>query len=391
MMFRWAGKLKAIAYRRRNRLSAGPAGNGPLQAIRYLVANEACAALDQAMRRGDDEAARRAIARGLAVDPNFTRLTELRAWYHLGRHEPHRALELLESESDPSPRMKLMLQLVRLQAGRKAMAHLELNAWARQADCPDAARLLLATLDMEAGHMRDAHIVLTSRAELATDPLACRMLILLELAQDSPQAARRAATILLHRLGRQERTRRFVTSLGLADHFSEAELPIEMVDQLAGELRHRHPIIPSLVAVQRCQPDRLRIELLRRAVARIVDELADPMGAIEALTALAELAGDIDEGCRWARRGLKLQPMNATLAMALDRLQSAPADDTRDATEDLRRVAQAHPEYADVQRALVLRYHRRGMTVSAQRVLRRWLKRHADHPLAVRTQQELAA
>ncbi len=390
-MFGWLGKLKERARPRRVK-PAGPANRAQLQAIRYLVANEACVSLERALRQGDHAEAQRAIERGLSINPTFSRLTELRAWYHLDRGQADRALALLESDEPCSPRCRLLKQLVRMRTGQKALAHLALNAWAREDDCPDAARVLLATLDLEAGRTRDAQSVLTKRPELASHPLACQLLVLIELSQDSPHAARRAATILLRRFGRQEHAHRFVAGLGLAARVDEAELPIEMIDRLAEELADRPEVIPSLTAAQRCRPDRLRIELLRRAIARVVDDLPEPIEAIESLAGLAELAGANDDAVRWARRGLKLSPLNATLALLIDRSQASPsAEQTDEATEVLRRVAAAHPDYPDVQWALVLRYDRRGMTASARRLLDQWLERRADDPLAQHTRGELAA
>ncbi len=386
-MHRWANCLKNLIARSDD--PAASDGQEQLRTLRYLVADEACSAAEHALRCRNLSSAEEALARDMSIDPTHPRLLELYAWYYLDTNQADKACTTLESMSDMTARARLLLQLVRLQTGGKAMAHLELNQWSRQRDCPAAARVLLAALDIEAGHVAEARAVLSSQPALASDPQACRLLILMDLAQDLPLAARRAAHILLRRFARHEHASRFLVGLGLADQLDESALPIEMIDQLAGELLEKPEVIRSLAVAQQCRPERLHIELLRRAIGRIVDQLPQPIEALESLAMLAELAGDMDEARRWAQRGLSIAPMNATLALIQEHATVATEEATQ-ATDDLRRVADAFPQYPDVQRAMVLHYHRLGMKASAQRVLRRWLTQ-SDDPLAIRTREELAA
>lgn len=369
-----------------------PTGQGQrhLRAIRRLVIEEATTAIHRALERHDHPAAGRAIAQALRIDAANPRLAELRAWYHLDLEQPQLALDILEAVPSPSPQLKLLLQLVRLLAGGKAKAHLELNAWARQDDCLPAARVLLAALDAEAGHTGEALAVLNADAELATDPRACCLQVLLERSRDLSQAARRAGTMLLRRFGRHQHVTRVLGSLDLA-RCSEATVPIEMIGQLAEELRDQPHVIESLVVAQQCQPQPLRIELLRRAIARIVDQLPEPLTALEALATLAHLAGDPDEAMRWARRGMKIAPMNVRLALLADELENKAADPSLDLSSTLRRLAEAHPGYPDVQRALIHRYQRRHNRHAVLHYLARWQQAQPDHPLLHRTRQEVAA
>jgi lipopolysaccharide biosynthesis regulator YciM len=104
------------------------------------------------------------------------------------------------------------------------------------------------------------------------------------------------------------------------------------------------------------------------------------------------MVADIDDARRWANRGLQLEPMNVKLALLLDRIGVAPDQSQAfDLTAALRRAATAHPDYPDVQRALIFNYQRLGRLEDARRHARSWLDRAADHPLARRTYSELAA
>jgi tetratricopeptide (TPR) repeat protein len=365
-------------------------GQRHLRAIRHLVIDEATTAIHRALERRDHPAAERAIAQALRIDAASPRLAELRAWYHLDLNQPQVALDILDAVPRPSPQLKLLLQLVRSLAGAKARAHLALNSWARHRDCPPAARVLLAALDAEAGHTGEALAVLNTDPELAADPRACCLQILLEGSRDVSQAARRAGAILLRRFGRHQHVTRFLDSLDLARR-SDATVPIEMIGQLAEELLDQPQVIESLVVAQQCHPQPLRIELLRRAIARIVDQLAEPIAALEALALLGYLAGDHDEAMRWVRRGMKIAPMNVRLALLADELERGTTDASPELSTTLRHLAEAHPGYPDLQRALIHRYHRRNNRDAALRHLAQWQHAQPDHPLAQRTRQELAA
>jgi len=81
----------------------------------------------------------------------------------------------------------------------------------------------------------------------------------------------------------------------------------------------------------------------------------------------------------------------------IDQMLSRQADKTTTPTAAvgpfgvLRRVAEAYPDYSDVQSALVRRYQRCGMNVLANRLLEKWLERRPDDRVANELAKEAAA
>jgi tetratricopeptide (TPR) repeat protein len=218
------------------------------------------------------------------------------------------------------------------------------------------------------------------------------MLMLMDLAEDLPAAAQRHATMLAHRFAHHQATASMLRSLGLSRQIDPAAVPLEMVDELAGQLLSRPHVIGSLIVAQKLKPNPARIELLRRALVRIVDDLAEPVEAMAGLGRLALLAGDRDEARRWARRGLKLQPLDVRLALLLNEAVEQPVDAGDEPILDtMQRIAAARPGYPDVQRALIDRYHQAGRDHHARAHLQAWLDNQPDQPLAEQTRKELAA
>jgi len=109
-----------------------------------------------------------------------------------------------------------------------------------------------------------------------------------------------------------------------------------------------------LVVALKYAPQTRPISLLRGALARVTrDFQEDPQmpRLCQALAELALLIGDEDDARRWAHRGLRLEPFNATLSLVLAQI----TDDTTvgpAATEMLKRVSLKFPQYPDVAAAL---------------------------------------
>jgi tetratricopeptide (TPR) repeat protein len=328
----------------------------------------------------------------MSIDPTMPRLTELRAWHALRKADAAEALAILDAEPLASARLRLLHQVVRMRAGQLAQAHLELHGWSRQPGCPALARVLLAWLDVQAGDTQGARRALHRNLEQYGDADTLMMLMLMDLAEDLPAAAQRHATMLAHRFAHHQATASMLRSLGLSRQIDPAAVPLEMVDELAGQLLSRPHVIGSLIVAQKLKPNPARIELLRRALVRIVDDLAEPVEAMAGLGRLALLAGDRDEARRWARRGLKLQPLDVRLALLLNEAVEQPVDAGDEPILDtMQRIAAARPGYPDVQRALIDRYHQAGRDHHARAHLQAWLDNQPDQPLAEQTRKELAA
>ncbi len=383
--WRWA-----IA-RRRPTGCADEAGAMQVEVIRGLVAGEACARVRLALTQRDAAAAGEALQRLNGLQPNHPDLPEFGAVLALLAGAPRRALRILDAAPPANPRLRLLRHLLQLQTGRRDLAHMELSAWTREANCPTRARLLAAWLDWQRGQIDRARDRLQSNRQLTDDPQSERLQLLIELTQGMPHTARRCSDRLAGRLGLHAPTARFCRSLEIGES-ADATISPDLVAALAERLREHVHLIPTLVAAQQASPRPIRIELLRRALMRIVETVPEPQSVIEGLTELANLSGDRHDVARWAIRGLRHPPYSARLALLLDRAtESTQPTGQISVASVLRELAQEHPDWPDVQRALVLRLHRSGRTALAQHHLRQWMAQSSDCELARRTHAELAA
>lgn len=362
-----------------------------LDDLNQIVRQKLCDAIETALKSHQLADARRWIDRGMELFPTNPRLIELRAWHALLTGRADLASQWLGELSDPTPRQKLFLQLVRCQAGLRALAHLELNEWSREPDCPQEARVLLAWLDLQAGEIQSAQQVLHRNMKLNPDAETCRLLILLDFSEDMPHAARHAAGLLLHAYSHHPRIAWWLMSMGLMDQAGVSLVPVEMIGQLADELLARPELIPSLAAAIKRSGKRGRIELLRRSIGRIVDRLDDAPPALQALAELCLAAGDEDDARRWIRRGLRINPQSAAFALLLDSLPDDPGADEDHPLVALRRAQQAHPGYPDLRRALILRCRHHGLMDLARQQSELWITEQPNHPLARKTAGEIAA
>jgi len=382
--------------------SAAPAADAApchADAARYLVTTQTCAEARLALMRRDLPAAEHALQRAEAVEPDHPDLPELRARCELAHGRPDRAAALLDRARPGNATRRLLRLLLMMQTGRRAAAHLELTDWTRRADCPPAARVLTAYLHWRAGDAPAARRTLTPLTRERDHAPALRLAAVIELIDNQPAAAKTHLARLTQRFGHRPRTAALLRWLAPRGRHDQPVVRPELIDQLAAELLSRPEAIATLAAAQRWSPRAERLELLRRAIRRIVDDLAEPYPALEALAELSMLAGDLDAAERWAKRGLTIQPMSAKLALMLDRIDCAQASTEPEAASPvkaigsfgiLRRVAESHPDYPDVQRALYHRYHRAGMAVLADRHLEQWLARRPNDRVAQRLAQEAA-
>jgi hypothetical protein len=85
-----------------------------------------------------------------------------------------------------------------------------------------------------------------------------------------------------------------------------------------------------------------------------------------------------------------VSPYTASLALVLAEVRDDPAVGPP-ARAALEAAAQAHPQYPDVQAALIRREQADGRLDDARRHLSLWLSRQPANPLARQVAQELAA
>lgn len=365
----------------------------PRAAADYLAAEAAAERAEQALLVHDHAEARSAIRQGHHLAPQHPRLRELSARLAMADGHPELAVRLLDADPKPNAKRRLLLALAQCQAGRRLQAELQLRKWNRDPQCPSEGRALLAWLELEKENAAAARRVLTPNLRHGPDALTCQMLLMMDIAEQLPRATRKAVAYLSHAFCHDPHIARWLDSFHIAPKIDHLEAPLELIERLAEQLLERPHMIRSLIVAQQHRPSLGRIDLLRRALVRIVDRLAEPVIAVESLARLAHIAGDIDEARRWTRHGLKLEPYSASLALLLDQLADADqADDVSPRPlQVLRRAVAAKPQYSDLRRALILRYQKAGLSAQASRNAQRWIKQQPDNALAMRTYTEIVA
>lgn len=279
--------------------------------------------------------------------------------------------------------------------GQRAAAELELHEWNRQPDCPVAARFLYATMLAMCEDFVTARAVLKSLTDHDADlsQTLLQMHIALRLLADQPESADRLIHLLHAEFGHRTEIQAWLKSLNLSPHPALPIVPQTRIDRLALDLIAQPQVIASLAAAQAVSCDPTTIALLRPALILAARELLDtPHGLVicQAIAELSLLIGDADEARRWAHRGLKMQPLSASLALVLARVE----DDAHvgpPALAILEHVHDAHPEYPDVRSALIRRQIAQGQTQTARLRIEQWIHQQPDHPIAQQLRRELAA
>jgi len=378
-----------------HRIGAARRAKAVWHALRTMTAVETERHARKALAQGRLDDAARAAHRGLIYNPDHRPLRQTAARIALQRQRPCDVDALLGTDPQ-NPQSRLLLLVAMLQSGQRDAARLQLHTWTAQPDAPAEAYALLAALELD-DQRPDAARQVLSRAEQLIDPphILPQLRLLADVADNRTHSPRRTAATLAHRFRADSFVGGFLRSLGLDQPADHLHTSMEVVDQLAGQLLRRPYVIPSLVEAQRLQPQHQRINLLRDALGRIVDDLPDTTVATESLAHLAHLAGDVDDARRWARRALQLKPYSAAMALLLDRIDNTPGvpADTQPHLTDcaLRDAHEAKPDWPDVRRAMILRCQSRGKADLARHYADQWIAQHPDHPLARQTASEVAA
>lgn len=280
--------------------------------------------------------------------------------------------------------------------GQRAGAELELHDWARHEDCPDEARVLLACALTARGEREHALAILHQQVDLAAQQYSedlGRMLVAVLTEADLTESAQRAAHQCFHQLGHQGQMAAWLEAVdapGFGEHVSKPDAAIE---ELALELSSQFRLIPSLVAAQKIDPDTDDICMLRDAMMGMAPHAHDQRETLTLSLALAELSlllDDHDEARRWAYRGLRIDPLSASLALILAQVQGDTAMGPA-VTDVLGEVADAFPQYPDVQVATIRNALAAGQHTEARHRLNQWLEREPQQPLAIELAREIAA
>ncbi len=280
--------------------------------------------------------------------------------------------------------------------GQLAGAELDLHNAHRQAGCPALVRVVLAALLARRGKHEDAHAVLCGpqpdAARSSDDLHQFKLAISILLSLDRPEDAAEIGKAF-HRAYGHEATR-WMRQMSVPGANRLSWSPDQQIDELARDLAREPKAIPALVFAQQQRRDLQTIELLRKAIRRIVPLFEhDPQQITMVCRAMAELslmAGDHPQARRWAHRGLEEDPYCAPLALLINRLRD-DGSTTLPARSVLSCVAQQFPQYPDIQAALIRRESAEGRDDDAKRRLADWLDREPYSPDALKLQEDLAA
>lgn len=279
-------------------------------------------------------------------------------------------------------------------SGALAGAELELHAWARHKDCPGEARVLLASALVCRGQLQDALAVLHPQIDLARyrfDQQLGKMLVAVLVEADMAQSAQRVAGLCFDQLGRQGQMADWLEATD-APGFGQLGVQSEAtIEELAQELTASFELIPSLVAVQEIELDLSTAALLRDALYHMTPHTFDQSHSLTLNLALARLSlilEDQDEARRWAYRGLRIDPLNASLALILARVQG-DASIGPDSAVILGKVADAFPHYPDIQAAAIRCEQALGHGKRARIRLNDWLVRDPQEKLAQKLAREM--
>lgn len=239
--------------------------------------------------------------------------------------------------------------------GRRAEAELELHAWCRRGG-PVAARVMLAALLARREDFAGAMEILgdPQRTQPQTmDAEQAKLAVAVLTSASLDDDARRLSAWLYHLHGDDPAVAQWIQLMDVPSLTALPAVPDATVERLADELTAQPDAVPSLVYAMKHAPRTRPISMLRAAIARMTAEFhgqPEMPRLTQALAELAHLVGDDEDARRWAHKGLRLEPYNATLALLLGKLEDDEAVGPT-AQQTLKRVALKFPGYPDVQAA----------------------------------------
>jgi tetratricopeptide (TPR) repeat protein len=279
--------------------------------------------------------------------------------------------------------------------GQAAGAELELHSVYRRAGCPSYVKVILAALLARRGRHEDARLVLRHVKPESIDqhtPDLIKLAICILTSLGLPDEAEVLGKAYHRAFGREATGWLNDMSVPGARHLGgSVKQPVE---ELARDLAREPKAIQSLVYALKQDRDLPTVELVRKAIRRIAplfeNDTRQMTAICRAMAELCVLAGDHTQARRWAHRGLEEDPFCASLALLINRLR----DDGRTTLPPrsvLVCVATHHPDYPDVQAALIRRESAEGRLDDARDRLGAWLEREPYSPHALELRKEIAA
>jgi hypothetical protein len=231
---------------------------------------------------------------------------------------------------------------------------LELCDWRREKDCPQSVSVLQACLSAAEGDWHEATRLLGDNWGFKTDADWLTLRLACAVMTGDTAKAERTARELHRQYGHDTAVRGWLAAMDPTGLGAQAGWSTSAVDSLAEQLMGRWDLIEAITFAQEHRPRSGMLSLLRRALARLIRPASGQRDAelvlCRSLAKLAMLSGDDEDARRWAERGLKLDPYQASLALVLSWVDDAQQPGR--AVEALRTVAYKHPGYRDIAAAI---------------------------------------
>lgn len=310
------------------------AGPTPDEALRS-VARRVVDAIDLAIDRGLPQQAQRLANGAMRLAVRFPRVADRIARLRLSQGDPEAALAIIDAQPNHSASMRLLRIACLIQLGQKAEAHLELHAWAQHSSAPPPVRHILALLDAAADDYAAAIATVTRDLQHGQDLAALELATVLCASQGRSQqaeywAARLAEVSIADRAAVDVQLLCESLNLNIHRQPDQIQLAPKQLATLAMELIAAPQSLAILVQWQQTHFKPKTAQLIYSAAQRALPEMEESAPCYEALAHLAVLLGRADAALDWARRGLQTNPMSASLALLLAKLQQQhqpqPAD-----------------------------------------------------------------
>jgi tetratricopeptide (TPR) repeat protein len=285
-------------------------------------------ALDRVLERGLWSRADRLIQWAAPLARGHAQLAERIARLRLRQDRPDAALAVIDTVRVQTVSLRLLRAVCLLVEDRPAEAHHELRTLSARPDAPLEARLLLAFAEINAGDLDAARQALHANLRQIDDPRTVAVLLLLERMAGRGDLVRRCTGRLL----REDAWTRaahnidfMLATLGMHRHENVGEPADAEVAALAMELIAAEPVIPALIVAMEIEFDAVAARRLAQAIEHVYDELRDAATAAEAAGTLWLMLGRYDVARTWAERAQAGNPMGASAARLLRRIEAAVA------------------------------------------------------------------
>ncbi|MHC4992849.1 MAG: tetratricopeptide repeat protein, partial [Planctomycetota bacterium] len=250
------------------------------------VVRRLCQDLDEALRIVHGPRAARLARAASRLCADHPRLTERVARVHMMRDEPREAMSIIDRCRRNSSSLRLLRAVALVETGRRTEALRDLRLWDRRSSAPVRARILLADLEWHDGDTGAATRALQRNLRQVDDPTSIALLLTMSIIEERPTATRRWAERLRHSTAwgiTSSMHEIMLESLGVRWTPQSGHATDRHVQTLADELVGCQQTIDPLAEALGRSGARDTGELLTRAVARALPQLAAPSAAMEAV------------------------------------------------------------------------------------------------------------